>query len=184
LGIAFFITLLVFVFATTFTAAARGQDKEAESRAALALAKAKREREAVKLHTMDCHTDLAKATKEAEATGKPLVVWAGVKCADYPVLRKALSGAVHCHIDASRHRHGEAIVIQAGDGTEFFVRPEKITDETGAKIKAKWAVPWVPPVRSDVVVSEELSWFASPPVYYQTVYTSASYQQEVQSGGG
>lgn len=158
---------IVLVFQLTYTASCRlhAEDAESKATAALALAKAKREREAIKTKAAElaCYTDLAAATKEAERTGKPLAVWAGVRCSDYPELRKALSGAVHCHISVDRHKYGEAIVIQGGDGTEFYVKPENLKKHDIAdKIKTKWSTPWIPPLRRDVVIVEELSWFRIP----------------------
>ena len=147
---------------------ARGQDAdpdcksaECKAKAALALAKAKREREAVKAKEQTqlvCHTDYAAAVKEAEKSGKPMVLWVGVQCADYPALRKALGNAVHCHMTERRGQKEPGIVIMGGDGIEYFVRPEKITVNTADKIKEAWARPYTPPpIRSDVRIQEEIS---------------------------
>lgn len=158
---------IALLFQLTYTAAANGQDKEAESRAALALAKAKREREQAKAKTvaLACHSDYTVAAAEAARSKKPLVLWVGVKCSDIPELRKALSEAVHCHLAIQRGDDTPRIVIQGGDGVEYYVRPERIADDTAAKIRQKWELPYVPPRRADILIAEEFTFVAPPPYY-------------------
>lgn len=146
---------------------------EAKAKGALALAKAKRERDNSKAQTLACHTDYATAAKEAEKTGKPLVVWVGVQCVEHPGLRKALDSAVHCHA-TEWHKNKEArIVIQGSDGNEYYVTPEKIKADTADKLKAKWELPYVPPVRGDARISEEVFYRPAPPAYYAPVRFAA-----------
>jgi len=172
-GVAVFLTMLAFLFQLTYTAAARGQEKdEAQASAALALAKAKREREQAKARAsaaMSCHSDYDKAVAEAERAGKSLVLWVGVSCESHPELRRALGNAVHCHMKERRGQKEPGIVIMGGDGIEYVVRPEKIKPTTADKIKEAWRRPYIPPVRGDVRIVEEMS-YALPVVYEPVVY--------------
>lgn len=141
---------------------ARGQDdSEARAKAALALAKAKREREKGKGAEVpaDCHKDYTAAVREAERTGKPMVLWVGVQCTDHPELRKDLRNAVHCHMARRAGQREPGVVIIGGDGIEYVVRPEKINATTADKIREAWARPYVPPIRGDVRISEEISFY-------------------------
>ena len=141
---------------------ARGQDdSESKAKAALALAKAKRDREqsagkGAQVPT-DCHTDLSAAGKECDRTGKPLVLWVGVKCDDYPDLRRNLSEAVHCHLETHSRVDGKAIVVKGTDGIEYIVTAERIGPDTAEKIKAKWKAKYEPPKRGGIGISEDLS---------------------------
>lgn len=153
---------------------------ELKAKASLALAKAKREREAVKGHaSLSCHTDMTVATREATEAGRPLVVWVGVKCSDHPSLRKALDNASHVHVAEWNGSREKKIVFQGTDGLEYFVRPEKVKTDTAGKIRAKWELPYVAPIRFDVRIAEELSY---RPVYSTT--SSPGFAGEVCTSSG
>ena len=147
---------------------ARGQDEaEARAKAALALAKAKRERlqsagKGAQVPT-DCHTDYTAAVREAERTGKPMVLWVGVQCSDHPELRRSLKDAVHCHMARRAGQREPGVVIIGGDGIEYVVRPEKIGPNTADRIREAWARPYVPPIRGDVRISEDISYYTPLP---------------------
>lgn len=148
-----------------------GSEPETDaSRAALALAKAKREREAKAAVGKACLTDLATANEECAKTGKPVVVWVGIKCADYPDLYKALDRAVHVCVREFARSSEPCVIIQGGDGNNYFVRPEKINSGTADKFKKAWAMPYVPPVRGGVGIAEEISWRRPPVVIPQVAY--------------
>lgn len=136
----------------------------ARAKAALALAKAKRERVEAKATAteMECHKDYAAAVEEAKRLELPLVLWVGVKCKQHPELRKALTNAVHCHQESTPRYKEPAIVVQGSDGNEYFIRPENVTAETPAKIREKWSLPYVPPLRPDVRIAEEFVYVYPP----------------------
>ena len=124
---------------------------EATARVRLVLAKAKRERQ-----SSNCFTDHAAAVAEARRLKKPLVLWVAVKCSEHTRLRSELSDAVHCHVAQQNRDHTPRIVIEGGDGVEWFVRPDKIGPDTAWKIRAKWRAPSAPLLRRDVGISEEV----------------------------
>ncbi len=174
----FFILLIValVVLSGLVTSIARGGEKETgEASAALALAQAKRERDAKAVAASACFTDLATAQKECDRTGKPIVVWVGIQCKDYPTLRKPLDAAVHVHVRKFAGSDEPCVVIKGGDGINYWIRPENIQSTTAEKIKQAWARPYVAPKRLDVGIAEEISYV--PPVWYAT-------QPVAQSGRG
>lgn len=130
---------------------ARGESiAEAKARATLALTKAKRDREAT-----SCFTDLASAKIEARRTRKPLVLWVDVTCAEHAELRRELADAIHCHLPELQGDKSPRIVFEAADGTEWFVRAEKIDARTAARIRAKWTGSPGDLLRRDVGIREE-----------------------------
>ena len=126
--------LVLLVFTVGGCAVARGEETpESISRAALALAKAKREREAA-----SCHFDYDSAVAEARRLRKPLVLWIGVTCTEHPGLRRELNDAVHCHLSVHNNDRTPRVAIEDRDGTEWYVRAEKIGAETARKLRSKW----------------------------------------------
>lgn len=153
------LSAVVLVFALAVHA---DEKDEVKAKSALALAKAKREREQSKAAAqMACHLDLDSAQKEAEKSGKRLVLWVGVTCKDHPQLRTLLDAAVHCHLDSWRGDDEPRIVIRGGDGMEYVAYPQKMTSETktAENIKKAWARTYVPPPDPPkrAGISEELS---------------------------
>lgn len=137
-----------------------GEQDKAKASAALALAKAKREREQTqlvvkKLPATACHTDYATAVKEAEKTGKPLVLWVGMNCESEPDLRKALDKAVHCHVEVANKSAKPRVLITGGDGIMRGYAKEKIDEDTAAKIMSAWNLPaQPPPARAGIGIEE------------------------------
>ena len=110
------------------------------------------------------------------------MIWSGVTCVDHPQLRKGLSGAVHCHVKKWHGLDEPRIIIQGSDGNEYYVVPAKIKDDTADKIKAKWELEFVPPIRRDVGISEEIRVMPVQPVYI-TEYRRPFVQAAVVAAG-
>lgn len=136
-----------------------GEKEEAEAAAALALAQAKREREAESVVPKSSpYQDYALAAKEAERTGKPLTLWVGCKCEDHRKVANGLKESVHCELAVWRKDKTPRVVIQGGDGNEYWIRVERLNDKTPQLIRSKWLLEFVPPIRGDVKISEEV-WY-------------------------
>lgn len=115
------------------------EQAKAKSAAALALAKAKRERETkAKADVLPYHTDYAAALKEAERSGKHLVLWVGMTCEERPALRKELAGAVHCHLATFDGDRTPRVVIRGGDGINYAWLRSAIDVRTAARIRDQW----------------------------------------------
>ncbi len=130
-------------------ASAGDPDPKAKAAAALALAQAQRTREHVVADAAaGCYddADYKVAQRFAAREDKPLVLWIGMRCTERPAVRKALGDAVHCHL---KERYGDPtprVAVVGRDGNDYFVRREKVTDETAGKLRAKWeAVPATKP---------------------------------------
>lgn len=162
-----FAVVFVLVWQLLSAVAARADDTDqSKASASLALAKAKREREATKaapVSAIDIDRETyAKAAKVAKETGKPLVLWVGMKCEDHPGLCKALGNAVHCVLSERDKDPTPRIVINGNDGIDYYVLPEKIAAETAMKIWLKWSSPASAIQGARAKVIEELSYRPAP----------------------
>ncbi len=136
-----------------------GEKEKAEADATLALAKAKRDRQSAKpaVDKLTANQDYEKAVLHADLTGKPLVLWVGIKCSDHDELYRNLSGAVHCQLPRWRKDDTPRLVIMGGDDCEYWIAASKLNLKSADKIREKWSLPYIPPVRGGIRISEEIS---------------------------
>lgn len=106
---------------------------EIRAKTSLALAAAAREREYVQSikATADagkCFESVIDAEKASKATGRPLILWVGMKCESVPSVRQALSNAIHCHTDSYNGDSSPRIVFKTPDGTSMRLEQKSLID--------------------------------------------------------
>lgn len=117
-----------------------------QAKAALALAKAKRTREQAqsKAKADKCFDNLADANEMAVLSGRPLILWVGMKCEDSPKVRDALPDAVHCHLHTYAGSDEARIVFTSKDKRPTAITKANMNDGTGLVVRQLAGMPEVP----------------------------------------
>ena len=109
------------------------------SKAALVLAQVARERGKVKLVDV-CYASVEKATEVSEKTGRPLVLWVGMRCEDSPAIRSALTDAIHCHVETLDGDDSARLVL-GKPGARSSVKQKDLTPESASLIRKLAGLP-------------------------------------------
>ena len=117
-----------------------------QAKAALALAGAKRAREQAQLKTKGekCFDNLADASEMSVKSGKPLILWVGMKCEESPKVREALHDAVHCHLHTYAGSDEARIVFTSKDKRPTAISKANMNDGTGLVVRQLVGLPEVP----------------------------------------
>jgi hypothetical protein len=117
-----------------------------QAKAALALASAKRSRETKQAREMagKCFDNFADAAIFAGKTGKPLVLWVGMKCEDSPKVRESLTEAVHCHLPTYGGDATARLVFTDKDKHPHSITKEQMNDASGLVVRQLVGLPEMP----------------------------------------
>jgi hypothetical protein len=117
-----------------------------QAKAALALAKAKRAREAKQTMEMSgkCYDNFAEAAEYAAKSGKPLVLWVGMKCEESPKVRESLPDVVHCHLHTYAGDASARIVFTDKDKHPHAISKENMSDVSGLVVRQLVGLPDLP----------------------------------------
>lgn len=117
-----------------------------QAKAALALAKAKRTREAeqARVKAEKCFDNFADANEFALKTGKPLVLWVGMKCEESPDVRKQLPDVVHCHLNGYGGSDVARVVFTDKDSKPHSIHRENLNQSAGMVIRQLVGLPEKP----------------------------------------
>ena len=117
-----------------------------QAKAALALASAKRAREQAQLKARGekCYDNFADANEMAIKSGKPLILWVGMKCEDSPKVREVLPDAVHCHLHTYAGSDEARIVFTSKDKRPTSISKANMNDGTGLVVRQLAGLPEVP----------------------------------------
>ena len=109
------------------------------AKSALVLAQVARERGKVKLVDV-CYSSVERATEVSEKTGRPLVLWVGMRCEDSPAIRSALTDAIHCHVETLDGDDSARLVL-GKPGARSSVKQKDLTPESAPLIRKLAGLP-------------------------------------------
>jgi hypothetical protein len=117
-----------------------------QAKAALALAGAKRAREAKQAREMSgkCFDNFADAAEYAGKTGKPLVLWVGMKCEESPKVRESLPEAVHCHLPTYAGDSSARIVFNDKEKHPHSISKDNLGNAAGLIVRQLVGLPEQP----------------------------------------
>jgi len=109
------------------------------AKSALVLAQVARERGKVKLVDV-CYSSVEKAAEVSEKTGRPLVLWVGMRCEDSPAIRSVLTDAIHCHVETLDGDDSASLVL-GKPGARSSVKQKDLTPESASLIRKLAGLP-------------------------------------------